>query len=312
MQRFDNILYVCTGLGGEQDALRQALKLANDNQCSLNILMVLPSFPTKLQEYKKSFKNMLDERLDTAIQSEKSALGIRKKLAINVESISGSAPAIKVVRHVLQHSHDLLIKQAEVSKNDKGFKSLDMELLRKCPCPVLLVRPMKHKGDKIQVSVAVDPENEERVGHDLALQLLELSSSLASSYSGELHIISCWDFELENYLRDQVWIKVSETELDEILRDRKAAHEKALSQLMDESTIESSDKQVHHLKGLPEEVIPSFIDEHEMDMLVMGTVARTGISGFIFGNTAENIVQKLNCSLLALKPHGFVSPVKPY
>lgn len=32
----------------------------------------------------------------------------------------------------------------------------------------------------------------------------------------------------------------------------------------------------------------------------------------IIGNTAENILQKIDCSLLALKPLGFVSPVKAY
>lgn len=37
-------------------------------------------------------------------------------------------------------------------------------------------------------------------------------------------------------------------------------------------------------------------------------LARTGISGFFPGNTAENILQKIGCSLLALKPQGFVSP----
>lgn len=311
MQRFDKILYVCTGLEGENDALRQALRLTCDNKGSLSILMVLPSFPTKLKAYKNSYKKMLEERMDKAIGSEKSALGIRKKLPITVESISGSAPAIQVIRHVLQHSNDLLIKQAEASKNEKGFKSLDMELLRKCPCPVLLVRPLKHKGDKIQVSVAIDPENEERVGHDLALQLLQLSSSLAASYSGQLHIISCWNFELEKYLRDQVWIKVSKEELDDTLLEKKTSHEKALNQVISESKIKDG-YQIHQLKGLPEEVIPSFIDDMNIDILVMGTVARTGISGFIFGNTAENIVQTLNCSLLALKPHGFTSPVKPY
>jgi nucleotide-binding universal stress UspA family protein len=50
----------------------------------------------------------------------------------------------------------------------------------------------------------------------------------------------------------------------------------------------------------------------QIDILIMGTVARTGISGFIIGNTAENILQKIDCSLLALKPQGFVSPVKAY
>lgn len=44
----------------------------------------------------------------------------------------------------------------------------------------------------------------------------------------------------------------------------------------------------------------------------MGTVARTGIPGFIIGNTAENTLREIRCSLLALKPNGFVSPVKAY
>lgn len=45
-------------------------------------------------------------------------------------------------------------------------------------------------------------------------------------------------------------------------------------------------------------------------MLVMGTVARTGVAGFFMGNTAENISQRISCSLFALKPKGFISPVK--
>lgn len=66
------------------------------------------------------------------------------------------------------------------------------------------------------------------------------------------------------------------------------------------------------LKGEPEDLIPATITDTKIDILIMGTVARTGISGFIIGNTAENILQKIDCSLLALKPQGFVSPVKAY
>ena len=41
----------------------------------------------------------------------------------------------------------------------------------------------------------------------------------------------------------------------------------------------------------------------------MGTVARTGIPGLLIGNTAETILQRVDCSVLAVKPDGFVSPV---
>jgi nucleotide-binding universal stress UspA family protein len=41
----------------------------------------------------------------------------------------------------------------------------------------------------------------------------------------------------------------------------------------------------------------------------MGTVARTGINGLLMGNTAEMILTQIDCSVLAVKPQGFVSPV---
>jgi nucleotide-binding universal stress UspA family protein len=41
----------------------------------------------------------------------------------------------------------------------------------------------------------------------------------------------------------------------------------------------------------------------------MGTVARIGIPGFIMGNTAETILNHIDCSVLAVKPPGFATPV---
>jgi universal stress protein E len=43
--------------------------------------------------------------------------------------------------------------------------------------------------------------------------------------------------------------------------------------------------------------------------VVMGTVARTGVPGFIMGNTAETILSQIDCSVLAIKPPGFTTPV---
>lgn len=50
--------------------------------------------------------------------------------------------------------------------------------------------------------------------------------------------------------------------------------------------------------------------ELKVDRVVMGTVVRTGIARSIIGNTAEKILEQVSCSVLALKPAGFVSPVK--
>jgi nucleotide-binding universal stress UspA family protein len=64
------------------------------------------------------------------------------------------------------------------------------------------------------------------------------------------------------------------------------------------------------LRGEAKKVIPKLVGKLKADLVVMGTVARTGIPGFIIGNTAEAILNQLQCSVLAIKPSGFVSPVK--
>ncbi|NJO21650.1 MAG: universal stress protein [Sphingomonadales bacterium] len=41
----------------------------------------------------------------------------------------------------------------------------------------------------------------------------------------------------------------------------------------------------------------------------MGTVTRTGIAGFLIGATAEDVLRQVDCSVLTVKPDGFVTPV---
>ena len=49
---------------------------------------------------------------------------------------------------------------------------------------------------------------------------------------------------------------------------------------------------------------------HDIDLVVMGTVARRGLAGLLMGNTAEHMIQELRCSVFALKPAGFRSPIE--
>ena len=65
------------------------------------------------------------------------------------------------------------------------------------------------------------------------------------------------------------------------------------------------------LDGHPRDAIPEYVADQNIDLIVMGTVCRTGIKGFLIGNTAESIMEDVRCSILALKPQGFVSPISP-
>ena len=67
---------------------------------------------------------------------------------------------------------------------------------------------------------------------------------------------------------------------------------------------------IHLQKGIAKDVILVVAQENDVDLIVMGTVARTGVAGFFIGNTAENVLNQVNCSVLTVKPEGFKTSVK--
>ncbi len=310
MQRFNHILFVSHGVADETEALKQALSLARNNKAKLTALIVCPEFPKEMSDYKSKYEASLIQQLETSIQATCEAIKVTQAdVPVKIEIESGGMPATRIVRHVLKNDYDMVIKEAEPKESGTGFKAMDMELLRKCPCPVWLCRPISKPRNEMKIAVAIDPESMAPEGHDLSLGLLELSRFLADACDGELNIISCWDYEFEEYLRHNVWIKVADDELIRTVNEAQSQHRAAVESLIQKSGI-GGKIQVHHVRGRADQMIPQHITDQNIDILVMGTVARAGIPGFVIGNTAENIVQKLECSLLALKPSGFVSPVK--
>lgn len=313
MRHFHNLLYISHGIADESDGLKQALSLARNNEARLKVLIISPQFPEEFPGYRKKYEESLLDRTKASIKLTMEVLKMEVgSLDISIDLVNDKRPAIKIIQHILQHSHDLVIKESETTDGQSGFKSVDMDLLRKCPVPVWLCRPITHSREQIKVAVAIDPDSQEHEAKALSKRMLELASSLAASCSGELHIVSCWDYELEKYLSGNPWINMSDEELKAAVDKTMKSHYAELEKLIDVTDMSSTRHHVHHPRGKPDELIPLFSREKNIDILIMGTLARTGIPGFMIGNTAENIVQKLNCSLMALKPQGFRSPIKPY
>ena len=69
------------------------------------------------------------------------------------------------------------------------------------------------------------------------------------------------------------------------------------------------ESRAHVEEGRAAHVVTETAKRLEADLIVMGTVARTGIPGLIIGNTAEDVLSAAHCSVLAVKPPDFRTPV---
>ena len=63
------------------------------------------------------------------------------------------------------------------------------------------------------------------------------------------------------------------------------------------------------VEELAENAILNYIKAEKIDVLVMATIARSGIAGFLMGNTAERLMPQIECSVIAVKPDDFRSPI---
>jgi nucleotide-binding universal stress UspA family protein len=322
MRRFKNILCVIgTDLHGDS-ALARAYTLAVNNQAGLSVVQVIDEIPpnTKLMDRVMSPVNLQEKIVEAHRNGLRELVeNLNSQLEIHTEVLAGIA-FLEIIRYVLRNSQDLVIKMSEESSvMDPVFGSDDMHLLRKCPCPVWLVKPGSPESyDRIMAAVDVNDDYQSQeldTRRLLNQQILEMASALALSEFAELHIVHVWHAALEITMRGD-FINRPEAEVVAYVEAERQHRKENLNVLMDETigslgqnTLDHIKPETHLLKGLPKNEIPEFARELKVELVVMGTVARTGLSGFFMGNTAESILNKLDCSVLAIKPPGFETPV---
>jgi universal stress protein E len=213
---------------------------------------------------------------------------------------------LELVRQALRGQHDLILIG---TRDRKGlgrmlFGSTAVKVVRRSPCPVWVAKP-ETTLNHLNILVASDLSA-------VADECLRLTLQFGRLAPATIHLLHVVDFPL-----DHIWSTgLPDAREEAYRRDVRQKAEEALKAQVER--VGAGDRtqvvQVHLVDdpgGLPDEGILRFIQTHAIDLLVMGTQGRSGVAGIMIGNTAERILPELSCSLLAIKPAGFVCPLKP-
>lgn len=302
MRRFKKILVYINTDNETSRALQRAVTLAAHNNAALKVVDVAEELPGYVRLLGIPDKSILSfvvnekrEHLDTLVREMASDMPVSTEVLIG-------APFLAVIRDILKHGHDLVIKDID---DEEGPDATDMHLLRKCPCPLWLEHPMSDERIE-RVAVAVDPVPDDTQNLALSSTLMEIAVGLKQSEHCMLHVIHAWLILYESILRQNI----AQDQWEQFMEESERTARDQLKSFLKPFTQSIQDDGIHLLKGDPGQVIPAFVRKRSMDLLVMGTVARTGIQGFLIGNTAEIILKRIGCSIIAVKPSGFRTPVK--
>jgi universal stress protein E len=311
MQRFKNILLVFDGTEKGKSTLDRAVNLATRNQARLTIIDVIDGLP---QDYQMLIAAQHpQEIMEFVVKKQKERLEqyivpfLEAGLKVTAKVLVGKA-FIEIIREVLRNNHDLVIKTArgKGGVRDILFGSIAMHLMRKCPCPVLVVKPGRSQR-YYRILAAVDVTPAETKVNTLNAKIMDLATSLTHLDQSELHIIHTWNIPYERLLKESV--DKSHREIENWENETRKLPKRYLDDFLKKYTLEKVRHQVHLLKGRASELIPELAQKKRINLLVMGTLCRTGIPGFFIGNTAEKVLHRVNCSVLTVKPEGFITPV---
>lgn len=208
-----------------------------------------------------------------------------------------------VIQEVLEHRHDLVVKATHKHSFLQTFifTPTDWHLLRKCPCPVLLVKEGHwQRGGNIIAAINCSSDDlEQKVLNE---RITREGVAIADLLGSNLYLVNTYPGTPVN-----VAIELPEFDPNAYNDAIRKHHEDLLREHADQFGINHMWTKV--AEGLPEEVLPDMADELKSTLMIMGCVGRTGLSAALLGNTAEHVVDRLNCDILILKPDDYSCPV---
>jgi nucleotide-binding universal stress UspA family protein len=300
-----SILVDIDAVAADHPALKQAIELGARCGARLKIVDVLPWVPAGVRHFVTADveKELLDHRRG---RLKAIAAGVQK-VPVTTELLRGR-PGTALIQEVLQSGHDLVVRShgRDLAETPRSFGAVDMELLRQCPCSVWLIGRHIPSDRPWRLLAAIHANPSDPGEQVLNRTILEWGLALKVLGGAQLTLLQAWTPYGASLLRS----RMSSEEFAEFIEAERHAEDEALSGLLEPFKDRLTDVAVELVPGEPEDAIGRFVESHGIDVVVMGTVARTGIAGLVMGNTAERVLQRLRGSVLAVKPPGFESPVK--
>lgn len=293
-----HILVIADRQGGKNTALLRALALQAMMKAKITILGFCYANIAHIDDKQlaKLSRNGLENKLISARKKELQDLlrqhtktNSKANIQIKVQWSKDIAPAITAF--CANNAVDLICKSAQ-GQNNLLRTSTDWQLIRECPCPVMITA-VKAWKKKPHILACIDIATKTKSKIQLNHSIMQHAQMLAKTLAADLHI--AFVIKVPQALFDLDII-----DKKQYIKDKKVQFKPLIDRFRLEYDI---DKQHCHVKhGTPERAIPSIANKLKAELVVTGTVGRKGIKAKLIGNTAESILQNLYTDIVAIKP----------
>jgi len=296
---FRNVLVYTDGQPEAERAVRVGATLARQSGGALRILHVTGT-RVPAGRFGDALGALQEEELERLCK-------LARELGVEAESEARTGrPFLEILRTVRRTGSDVVIKAAR-GRGRLGWPLLGstaLHLVRKCPVPVWLVGQSSEPTPRsVMALLASDPGSDARQALDH--RVLEVATSLARLTGADASVAAAWDAPGASLLRG----RMRADELAEYVEGARREAEEALGRAVEPFAEAINPARVHLVRGVPHEVLVSLAAQRA-DLVVLGTTPPEAGAGLLIREEAEELVNRLETSILAVKPEGFVSPVE--
>ncbi len=307
---YRRILVSVDGSSRDHFVVRQALHVSGNRPERLTFIRVVEPIPEQIGWLAEGYPPPVDLQKLRTDQARTEMEGLFNHFQLSHEHspclIAEGQTYIEIIRQVLRGGHDLVIRAGDAGHlfTNTIFGSNCRLLMRKCPVPVLAVKPLgDNRYHRVMAAIGPPHTREEALNPDI----LRKARELADLDQAELHVVHVWEPDV--FPQVPAWSSELRRQMERWIHEQEKARRQWFEQTLAAAGLQTRAK-AHFLTGEASLTLAEFVETRQVDLAVMGTVARTGIKGLLIGNTAEKLLQEIHCSILALKPEGFQTPVE--
>lgn len=305
MDTIKRIIAVIDPTAELQHSLTRSIDLAKKSGASITAFMNIYDFSYEMTTMLSSDER---EAMRAAVVKDRQAwldelISHYKDVNIDTHVVWHNRAYEAIVDTVLSEGFDLVVKGTREHDTLKSviFTPTDWHLIRKCPAPVLLVKDkLWPEQGNILAAVNAVSENEQHLA--LNHRIIQDAQFLCELANAQISIVNAYPATPVN-----IAIEIPEFNPAVYNESVKNHHIDSTHDMANKYNVDREHCYIE--EGLPEDVIPDVAKRLNSKLVVIGTVGRTGLSAALVGNTAEHVIDSLDCDVLALKPDGYKSPL---
>lgn len=289
-------------------ALHQAFVFANQQSAHVTLLVVIK----ELAEFKDIYHisgtalDILDKATEfyhQAMEDHVQTLTKQYPQITFLVKVRVGIPYIEIIKEANESQSSMVIIDSHREDREEACQrgSNTLNLMRKSETPIWSIAT--HSAPIKNVVAAIDLTNQDY--QDFNKQLIALAHEFCASINASLTFCHVWKLESEGFLRD--WSGYKDIDIALLSQKMRQERMERLKVLLAPHEKNSVPMQVELLEGETRQVLPQYVSDNGIDLVILGSMSRTGISGFVMGNTAESMINQLNCSVITMKPDSFKS-----